>query len=37
MEAERRFKRVKGYREMLLLSEALAKGVDSAEAVAWSR
>ena len=33
-DAKKRFNRVKGYREMPFLVEALAKGVDSAEAVA---
>jgi hypothetical protein len=34
LEAERRFHRIKGYRQMPLVIEALAKAVDRKEAVA---
>jgi hypothetical protein len=34
MEAEKRFRRPEGYREFSLLMNALAKGIDSEEAVA---
>ena len=37
LDAESRFHRIQGYREIPLLIKALGKAIDTQEAVAWSR